>query len=381
MIAQPQQRSRFIRKTTLSESEYDINFQKMDRDIIAAVSSPEADQITPLMSKIYLRLLQTPANCKESERVLRFEGETQEGKWIKAWDQLCKHLRVSSETAHKALSWMHEQGLIGYSAFKNGVGIRIFLNRAASSIGIRTGSGGKKILPFAPAAAGGRLASESETAFKDSFAVREDLDSDINPRAPKNGADNTEVGRTASDLPTASNRDSQANTSPRGMEVTREANAASATIPVDEIVRRLQNVLEPSLKSVALQAAHREHERTREWLDKYGIPKATRVAQKEAYNVLRSHGLMNSSAQRARADLEVGRSSDACTPPETRPRTTEEITEIAETCVALLEAQGKSVELTLSELISEGGGWLLPEEAPRVREAAHRLMIERSERR
>ena len=72
MIAQPLPTQRFVRKTVLGDNEYDTNFQKMDRDIIAAVSSPEADQITPLMSKIYLRLLQTPTECKESERILRF---------------------------------------------------------------------------------------------------------------------------------------------------------------------------------------------------------------------------------------------------------------------------------------------------------------------
>lgn len=143
MIAQPQQTPKFIRKTTLRESEYDTNFQKLDRDVIAAVSSPDADAVTPLMSKIYLRLLQTPTECRESECVLRFTGETWEGKWMKAWDQLCRHLRVSSETANKALSWMHDEGIIGYSAFKNGVGIRIFLNRAVNSIAVRQSPGAK----------------------------------------------------------------------------------------------------------------------------------------------------------------------------------------------------------------------------------------------
>jgi hypothetical protein len=104
------------------------------------------------------------------------------------------------------------------------------------------------------------------------------------------------------------------------------------------------------------------------------------VAQREAYNVLRSHGLVNADAQRTRAQLEVGRASDSYTAPDVRPRTAEEIKEIAETCVALQEAQGKSIEVTLSEISSECGGWLLPEDAPKVREAAHRLMNERSER-
>lgn len=58
-----------------------------------------------------------------------------------------------------------------------------------------------------------------------------------------------------------------------------------------------------------------------------------------------------------------------------RPLTAEEVHEAAEVCVALLETQGKSVEVTLSEMCSEGCGWLLPEDAPRVREAARELAL------
>ncbi len=372
MQAQPQPIRRFTRRTALGENEYDTNFQKLDRDIMAAVSSAEADAVTPLMSKIYLRLLQAPGGCWESERVLHFGGETQEGKWVKAWDQLCRHLRVSSETAHKALSWMHDEGIIGYSAFKNGVGIRIFLNRAVSSIAVRPPGRGEKILRFPPASPGGRPASLGEAAFKDSFAVSEGLDSDINSRAPKNGAETNRKVKTPSEP--APNRQSHS-----GLEA-REVEPARFTIPVNEIVQRLRNELEPCVRAAATQAAAREHERTRQWLEKSGIPKATRVAQHEAYNVLRSHGLINTSAGSVRAGLEVGRAGDGCATA-AKPLTPEEISETAETCVALLEAQGKSIDVTLSEISLEGGGWLLPQDAPQVREAAQALLRVRAERR
>ena len=199
MTTRPLLTPRFVRQTTLRPNEHNTNFVMLDNDIIEALSSEEADRVTPLMSKIYLRLLQAPDECREGERVLRFTGETREGKWVKAWDQLCRYLRVSSETANKALRWMHGEGIIGYSAFKNGVGIRIFLNRAASSLAVRPGTAGKKILPFAPASASVRPASESETAFKDSFAVLEGLETDINPLAPKNGADAKTVDKISSD--------------------------------------------------------------------------------------------------------------------------------------------------------------------------------------
>jgi len=59
-----------------------------------------------------------------------------------------------------------------------------------------------------------------------------------------------------------------------------------------------------------------------------------------------------------------------------RPLTPGEVRETAEVCVALLETQGKSIEVTLSELSSEGGGWLLPEDAPKVRDLAASLTHE-----
>jgi hypothetical protein len=107
-----------------------------------------------------------------------------------------------------------------------------------------------------------------------------------------------------------------------------------------------------------------------------------RVAQHETYDLLRKHGIADERSRRVRADLDVGRAtSDSYTPAGAHKLTPEEIRETAETCVALLETQGKSIEVTLSEISSEGGGWLLPEDAPRVREVAQDLLRERSERR
>jgi hypothetical protein len=343
---------RFVRRTSLGPGEYRKNFRQIDREVIEAVTSPEADAVTPLMGKIYLRLVNAPLGCWERDGVLRFESELREAGRVKAWSVLCEVLGVASATANKALRWMHEQGIIGYFAGKNGVGIRIFLNRASSSVG-------KKILQFPPASSGARPASPDETAFNDSYAASEDLESDLNSRAPKNGADRNGGVKTPSEIEPA--------------EVT-------GAVPVEEIVRRLRNELEPCVRTAAARAAAREHERTREWLERSGIPKATRVAQHEAYNVLRSHGLINSSAGRARAGLEVGRADDTRATA-AGPLTPEEITETAETCVALLEAQGKAIDVTLSEISSEGGGWLLPQDEPRVREAAQSLLRERAERR
>src|SRR5918912_296485 len=183
---------RFVRRTQLGRDEYRKNFRQLDSEVIAAVTSPEADAVTPLMSKIYLRLANAPEGYWERDGVLRFESELREAGQVKAWSVLCEVLGVASATANKALRWMHRQGIIGYFAGKNGVGIRIFLNRASSSVG-------KKILPFPHASSGARRASPDETAFKDSFAVSDSLDPDFNSRAPKNGAETDREVKTLSE--------------------------------------------------------------------------------------------------------------------------------------------------------------------------------------
>ncbi len=139
---------RFIRKTQLGANEYRKNFYQIDREIIAALTSTEADQVTPLMSKIYLCMVNAPAKYWERDGVLRIEAEIREAKLVKAWAVLCELAGVASATASKAIQWMHEQGIIGYFSGKNGVGLRIFLNRAASSIGARQAQGSKIFWPF-----------------------------------------------------------------------------------------------------------------------------------------------------------------------------------------------------------------------------------------
>ena len=385
MAAQPNFSDRFVRRTQLSANEYHKNFLKLDEGIIAAVTSAEADKVTPLMSKIYLRLVNAPTRFWEREGVLRFEAESREGDHVKAWAVLCETLGVASATASKALTWLHDSGIIGYFAGKNGVGVRIFLNRASASIGVRAAAPGQKILRFPPASSNESPASPNEPAFNDSFAVPEISDSDLKPHAPKNGADTKTVDKTDSEPTPPHNAQSHAPNQSEGREVEATAQHPS-TVSVDEIVERLKNELEPCVRSAATQAATqasaREMARTREWFETKALPKAVRVAQHETYDLFRKHGSLDERSRRARADLEVGRAtSDSYTPTVAHKLTPEEIRETAETCVALLETQGKAIDVTLSEISSEGGGWLLPEDAPRVREEAQTLLSERSERR
>jgi hypothetical protein len=358
---------KFLRKTTLRETESNTNFKMLDNDVAEAVTSAEADRVTPLMSKIYTRLLLTPDRMRESERVLRFAGEEREGKWVTAWEQLRSHLRVSSETASKALRWMHEQGVIGYYAGKNGVGIRIFLNRAASSVATRRAPVPQKILSFGGASDGRPRTSAAETPFNDSFADLEVSDTDLNPRAPKNGAEATEVVNTAPEPnPTRSGNPPQYVVS-ENMPPLRTT--LRVEVPVEEIVSRLRHELEPSLQSAAKRAAAQEHERTREWLESRGLPKAARVAQREAFNVLRKYGVIRDMAHASPADVGCGQPVQ-----EFQPLSDGEVEELAQACVAMLEVKGQCVEVTLSEMSAEAGGFLLPEDAPRVRTRATTLL-------
>ena len=285
MTAQALQAPRFVRRTQLGPSEYRKNFRQIDGDVISAVTSEEADRITPLMSKIYLRLIHAPAKYWEREGVLRFEAEFGGDSQVKAWDALCEVAGVASATASKALRWMHEQGIVGYFAGKNGVGIRVFINRAASSIGSRTA--GKKILEFPPASSGGARASQDEAAFSDSFAVLESLDTDRNPRAPKNGADTKRVGKTTSAPTLAVGTPARCEERAAGGGAT-----TSVAVPVGEIVGRLKAELEPCVRDAAARAAAqssaREMERTREWFETKALPKAVRVPIEDVARLMKT---------------------------------------------------------------------------------------------
>jgi len=364
MAAQTLETGRFVRRTGLGPDEYRKNFRQLDGEIIAALTSVEADAVTPLMSKIYLRLANAHKEHWEREGVLRFAGEKAQGQWVTAWEQLVSLSGVSSATARKALRWMHEQGVVGYFAGKNGVGIRIFLNRAASSIGRRPAPG-QKNLRLVRASTGASRTSAGDTPFKDSFADSEVLEIDINPRAPKDGAENPGEVKT-SPIP----RRPEPTLSRSGSTQTTYGTADPGS--ADGLTEILLDRLEPVVRAAAEQAAAREHERTREWLASRGLPKAARVAQREAFNVLRRHGLVGAAVSRPGVGAAGGKGEGAG-PGAPQVLSSFEIKELAETCVAMLEVHGQSVDVTLAALSTETGGVLRAEDVPKVRELARAL--------
>lgn len=369
MSLQPLESRRFIRKTQLAPNEYRKNFQQIDCEVLSAITSAEADRITPLMSKIYLRLVSAPTEFWERPGVLYFGAKDDGGRPVKASKVLYECLGVASATAHKALAWMHGQGIIGYFAGKNGAGIRIFLNRAASSIGSRDSRAGKKILPFATGSNDARRGSTVEPAFNDSFADPESLDSGRDPHAPENGAAGFKTSANK-ETPTP---DDAAPRSTQSFAQTSRHNrpgySGAGEIGGAELVERLVREIGPHIRS----AAAREHERTREWFVTHALPKAIRVSQRSAYDVLRAHGVVTEPRGGKRnSGLEVGRHVPA--PPQAETLTEDDVTSLAQSCVALFETRGQAIERTLAEMGIEGGGFLLPGDAPRVRARAEALL-------
>jgi len=361
----------FVRRTSLEPGEYRANFRQIDCDVIAALVSDEACAVTSQMSKIYLSLINAPSELWEREGVLRLAGREREGEFLTAWQQLVSLAGVASATASKAFQWMAEQGIIGYFAGKNGVGIRIFINRAASSIRQRPNRPQKNLRLVSASDCASRT-SPDEVSFKESFAILEDSDSDLIPLASENGAAETNACREPSDPNSESPENHATPPQSTAFDVTEKhsANVFNSATVVEQIVREVV----PQVRA----AAAREHERTREWFINHAMPKAIRVAQASAYDVLRAHGHVDKSRSRGSSsgrNRPDGRQVGKRIPTEITPRllSDEEITELAESCVALLVTQGRTVDRSLSEMSVEAGGFLLQDDAQKVRARAEAL--------
>jgi hypothetical protein len=282
--------SRFVRRTSLRDDEYRVNFKQIDCDVLDTLASDEACAVTPSMSRIYIRLIRSPLSFWEREGVLHFVGEEREGKSLTAWEQLNELTGVANSTLSKALNWMHDAGIIGYEARKNGVGIRIFINRALSSI---RSTGNKKNLRLVPTPSVSSPAPSVGMPFKESHG-REDLDQDINPRTHPRAAE-TPVSKVF--LGSVSAHQFPSKTVP----VESDTLAISSTqFNLAQVVGLVKRELEPAITSACDEAiataCRNEAALNREWFEKAGLPKAIRVAQHEAFNVLRSHGVIAKKA-------------------------------------------------------------------------------------
>lgn len=95
------------------------------REIADAVTSDEAERVTPYMSAIYLRLVTAPLQWWIENEVLLIEAESRDSVSMPAWSVLVAHLQVPPETARRALDWFEEKGFISLTSSANGREIRI----------------------------------------------------------------------------------------------------------------------------------------------------------------------------------------------------------------------------------------------------------------
>ncbi len=274
---------RFVRRTSLGDDEYRVNFKQIDCDVLDAVASDEACAVTPSMSKIYIRLIRAEGACWEREGVLRFVGCEREGKTLTAWEEMVELTGVANSTLSKALNWMHKVGVIGYEARKNGVGIRIFINRARSSIRSKP----EKNLRLVPAPSDTPPAPSDGIPFKEGSS-RKNLDKGINPRT------HSRAGLTSDPAEPPSLTDGRQ--APSKHHSSSPPSAPPTQFDLSQVVgivtRELEPVIASTCQKAVASACHKQVELHREWLVKWGIPKAVRVAQSETFSVLRAHGVI-----------------------------------------------------------------------------------------
>ncbi|HKX26903.1 MAG TPA: hypothetical protein VJ302_04340 [Blastocatellia bacterium] len=265
-LALAQSPPRFVRRTTLKENEYRTNFKQIDNDVIATLVSREARAVTPQMSAIYLGLLLAPPQCWERDGVLHLVGEDREEGSITAWEQMRELTGVANSTLSKALDWMHQAGVIGYDARANGVGVRIFINRASASIRSRSA---QKNLRVSPAPSIEVPAPSVGVGFKRNIHER-DLDM-------------TQIRADARDSGSPLKND------PFTVFAAVTQSMPLPAVSIGNLVKQLVTEFQPKIAA----AVKHESAGIKDWLLNQGLPKATRVAQRETYDLLRAHGVIS----------------------------------------------------------------------------------------
>jgi len=266
--------SAFLPRTTLAPDEQRMNFMMIDNAVMDVLTSPEAEAICSKMFLIYARLKRADWKLWERPGVLGITGDGAQT----AWQVLCDLAGVASATLNKALKWMAERKVIAYFAKKNGIGIRIYFNVAATSIKPR-----EKNLRLVPASPENAPASFAEAPLSESVAFLKNQNSDV-------------VASRDLDTPTATLTESEAIAAPTEPTlVARESAPFAATRPPLRLVPPVQAPPAPSIEArlLALEAFVRQidislrdlakHVPDRDWLERVGLPKMMRVLFAEFY--------------------------------------------------------------------------------------------------
>jgi hypothetical protein len=389
---------RVVRRVFLYPHEKRTNFTPVDNDILRAVSSDEAARVTDKMSKIYLRLLQIRRDSPfcQSDGVVCFPGEEKAGQWVTAFDQMVAYLGVAPATARKALEWLKQKGIIGYVCPK-GYPVRIWLNRAASSIAPREGAEGRHLRavpsPDTPAPGASALdtnadapffydESASVPAFKESHGHEESFSS-VNPRALVSAAESAPPGKPAAPTAQAAPRPNN----PAGSGISGErADGSGALTEVKrlstlmaEIERKVSGILPACASAVRAEVDDQlefQFRKIRQFLHDKAVPQAARTGQQEAYKILRRFGAV-AAESRTKSAVYTGASD---TPAAAQPAahhahqtrlTREAALELAESIWRENERTGGAIEQTLSayEWLWEAQQQFEPHELKLVKEA------------
>jgi hypothetical protein len=149
---------------------------------------------------------------------------------------------------------------------------------------------------------------------------------------------------------------------------------APPPITTQEITHSVTLALLPRMKELATQAAQaavqREAAHTRLWLEERAVPKAVRVAQHEAYKILRQYGVLAEREAQVQAQLSVGSLCDNAPPAaeaSSTPCTPEQLAHIAEICVTLHQLHGTTVDSLLENFCTEHAGPVDRDQLPYLR--------------
>lgn len=84
----------------------------LDNDILEVLASEEAQQVTPLLASLYLRLLQAPMESWEGDCVIRLKAAHKQTHIHSPWEQVLDLLRVEPGLALKTIEWLGGRNLI-----------------------------------------------------------------------------------------------------------------------------------------------------------------------------------------------------------------------------------------------------------------------------
>lgn len=292
-------RDRFVQRTDLTANERNINFRMLDNDVIETITSPEAFSVSGYIAAIYLKLKNAPPIHLEKNGVLYFRGDGEEGGGHTPWQQLCKYLGVSSATARKSLEWLREQKVIGYWASRCGYGIRIFLNRAVSSLRSTCGTG----MPEVVTSTCPPPTSFSKAPFKDNLRINSrDFISLVDT------SEQTEKSpETTNAVVTLSSTNSPAQRSESSIShIVNETISARLAHSLPNLLDLTSSEVERRLTPVFASMCASEFTNIKVWLDDKGLPKLARVAQRETFKILEKTQYQQSERERLRHELAVG---------------------------------------------------------------------------